>query len=346
MAKSANKLKETISQIKAKISAKIFPPNSKMPSEEILAESLGVSRSTIRKAYAELKNDGYINIIQNKGAFVCSTLPFREKILIPFITAYGENTGRFFELYQGIQDYFKDTEFHISFSITGYSPEKEKEIVSDFISKGHNHLLIMGGWDKYNSNFYYSLIRNNIKIVFIDEKPSGIPCNYVACDNFDGGYQATEYLIKMGYKKIVFASRIAIANSTTTKQRFFGYQQALSDYNIKPSEKMVYELLDGPLEKSYNLLLKIFPKDTAFFCANDELALPLTHHFRSNGYNHPVVGFDNIKPMVSSSIPTASVDQPFYDIGYKAAELLHKSILDPHLPITRLELPVKLCINK
>lgn len=73
---------------------------------------------------------------------------------------------------------------------------------------------------------------------------------------------------------------------------------------------------------------------------------PQISPLRTNGHNHHIVGFDNLKPIISSSLPNASVDQPFYDIGYTAAGLLHKSILDPNLPITQLELPIKVCVNK
>ncbi len=51
-----------------------FPPNSHLPAERELAESLGVTRPTLREALQRLARDGWIEIHQGKPTRVCDYL--------------------------------------------------------------------------------------------------------------------------------------------------------------------------------------------------------------------------------------------------------------------------------
>ncbi|WP_096272560.1 GntR family transcriptional regulator [Paucisalibacillus globulus] len=52
-----------------------FPRNSKLPTENELAKSLGVSRVTLRQAISLLQDDGLIKSIQGKGNFITNPQP-------------------------------------------------------------------------------------------------------------------------------------------------------------------------------------------------------------------------------------------------------------------------------
>lgn len=49
-----------------------FPPDSRLPSETVLAAQLDVSRMTLRKALTLLQDDGMTRNVQGVGHFVCS----------------------------------------------------------------------------------------------------------------------------------------------------------------------------------------------------------------------------------------------------------------------------------
>jgi len=57
-------------QISQKIRDGVFPPGSKLPSEAQIAGEFGVSRTAVREAIASLRQDGYVETQQGKGAFV------------------------------------------------------------------------------------------------------------------------------------------------------------------------------------------------------------------------------------------------------------------------------------
>lgn len=57
-------------QMAADINEGRLKPSEKLPTEHVLAKSLGVSRSVIREAIAQLRNEGLVETRQGVGAFV------------------------------------------------------------------------------------------------------------------------------------------------------------------------------------------------------------------------------------------------------------------------------------
>lgn len=52
-----------------------------LPSVRQLAEDIGVNMHTVNKAYALLRNDGYLKLDRRKGAVVCVTVESRKERL-------------------------------------------------------------------------------------------------------------------------------------------------------------------------------------------------------------------------------------------------------------------------
>ena len=48
-----------------------WPPGSELPSEQVLCAHFDVSRGTLRRAVADLVNEGYIERHSGRGSFVC-----------------------------------------------------------------------------------------------------------------------------------------------------------------------------------------------------------------------------------------------------------------------------------
>jgi GntR family transcriptional regulator len=61
-----------------------LPPNSALPSERSLADQYGVSRVTLRKALAELADDGLIYTIHGAGSFVAEPRVIKRLKLLSF----------------------------------------------------------------------------------------------------------------------------------------------------------------------------------------------------------------------------------------------------------------------
>src|SRR5260370_16484913 len=64
------KYAQVVAEIKRRIERKDYPPGSLLPSEHQLVDEFGVSRPTIVKALASLRQDGWIDTQQGRGSFV------------------------------------------------------------------------------------------------------------------------------------------------------------------------------------------------------------------------------------------------------------------------------------
>lgn len=60
--------------VRLKISTGEWPPNYRLPAEPALAEMLGVSRGTLRRALTTLIEEGALKQVQGRGTFVMSTV--------------------------------------------------------------------------------------------------------------------------------------------------------------------------------------------------------------------------------------------------------------------------------
>ncbi len=66
---------QIIEQFKINIMKGVFAEGDPVPSVRKMAASLGITPSTVAKAYAELERQGIIETIRAKGTFIASTPP-------------------------------------------------------------------------------------------------------------------------------------------------------------------------------------------------------------------------------------------------------------------------------
>lgn len=63
--------RQLMQRLRADIASGAYPAHSRIPSEQALCETYGVSRVTVRKALGELTREGLLKRQQGKGTFVC-----------------------------------------------------------------------------------------------------------------------------------------------------------------------------------------------------------------------------------------------------------------------------------
>ncbi|MCD6239800.1 MAG: LacI family DNA-binding transcriptional regulator [Thermotogae bacterium] len=162
--------------------------------------------------------------------------------------------------------------------------------------------------------------------IVADRKVEGIPIPAVWVDNIGGMIQATEYLIKLGHKRIGFvAGPPDVFNAI---QRLNGYKEVLKRYGIPYQEKLVFTgrfmIPDGYAAAEYFLSLK--EKPTAIIASNDLMAIGILKYLKSNGFEIPkdisLVGFDDIEISEALYPALTTVAQPIYEIGKNAAKMM------------------------
>jgi LacI family transcriptional regulator len=171
----------------------------------------------------------------------------------------------------------------------------------------------------------------------------------VSGTNWQGAFEATEYLIGLGHCRIGFIS--GLAGLTSTTERLAGYSAALAQHGLALDERLIAEgsfLQEGGYTAAQQLLA-LPDRPTAIFAANDLSALGAMEAVREHGLRIPkdisLVGFDDI-PQASLGYPKlTTVRQPLSEMGREAANILLEEIAHPEQPRRRVTLPTKLIIR-
>ena len=157
--------------------------------------------------------------------------------------------------------------------------------------------------------------------------------SYTSIDNEAAAYDGTRYLAELGN------SAIAIINGRFGRSyedaRRAGYTSALKSLNIPYREEYVletdYEYEDGFV--AAEKLLSLPEPPTAIFAFSDTVAVGSMHGAvhcgLQPGSEIDIMGFDNIllSEMVTPQMTT--VEQPQYDLGVMAFNLLYEKIQSP-----------------
>lgn len=164
----------------------------------------------------------------------------------------------------------------------------------------------------------------------------------VSIDNFKASYMAIEYLISLGHKKI--ACITGPLGPQTNDDRLEGYITALKKHNIEYEKDLIFEG-DFRYHSGYDAIPVLLPKKpTAILCLNDMMAYGAIKALKDQDINVPedisIMGFDDIFFSQIMEVPLTTIQQPAYDMGKKASEILIDEIVNNSLPRNIIFSPV------
>lgn len=142
-------------------------------------------------------------------------------------------------------------------------------------------------------------------------------------DNFEGGRLATQYLLDLGHRRIVFIT--GVANHGDANERLRGYRVALESAGINYDPALV---VNGDFRESsglqaVNQLLANQQKFTAIFAANDQMAMGAALGLHRHGLAVPkdvsLIGFDDLPIAMYTVPPLSSIHESAYELGCLAA---------------------------
>ena len=199
---------------------------------------------------------------------------------------------------------------------------------------------------------FNNMINKGVPLVFFDRACDDVNTSKVIIDDKQSAFQAVSYLIEKGYKKIVhFAGPKELE---ICKRRLNGYKEGLKKAKIPFKKEFVsfggLHEVDG-----YNAMDNLIKKEIipdAIFAVNDPVAIGAFQRIKEAGLKIPgqigIVGFSNNKITSLVDPPLTTVDQPAFEMGKTAAEILiemienQKKFLKPRTII----LDAKLIIRK
>ncbi len=185
------------------------------------------------------------------------------------------------------------------------------------------------------SSHIQKLHRENFPLVVIDRYFPDINVPYVTSDNFQGAYNAVEYLIKHGHKKIACIQ--GLPNSQPNKDRVRGYLEALKTYNLPIENSLIlgdsYSEENGYIQT--RLLFSFNSPPDAIFALSNLIALGVIKAAKEMNLNIPddfsLISFDE-QPYSAFLTPSlTTIEQQRNEIGKLAVNILLKFIQDSNI---------------
>lgn len=320
-----------------------------------VASQAGVSYGTVSRV---LNNDPHVRletrervsrVIQDLGYVVNrqarSLAGGKTQIIGILVPDLG--TGYIGEIIQGIDTELQLAGYDLMLYTTHRTPVLEADYVASLAQGMVDGLILV--LPRNPEDYIGKLEARHFPFVLVDHQGIGNECPAVGAANWQGAYNATEYLIQLGHTRIGFIT--GWMDLGTAVDRLEGYKAALWAYHIPFFEELVeqstFHQLDG--YKSAMELLSLPDLPTAIFASNDVMAFGAMDAIREQGKRIPedisVVGFDDI-PEASIIHPAlTTVRQPLRSMGSVATQLLLDLLKDPSLPSKRIELPTGLVVR-
>ncbi len=264
-------------------------------------------------------------------------------ILVPDL-----GTGYIGEVIQGIDTELQLAGYDLMLYTTHRTPVLEANYVANLAQGMVDGLILV--LPRNPEDYIGTLKARRYPFVLVDHQGSGDQCPAVNASNWQGAYNATEYLIQLGHKRIGFITGWMDLGSSV--DRLEGYKSALWAHHIPYAEELVRESTFRQLD-GYNCAVELLNQPdppTAIFAANDVMAFGAMDAIREQGKRIPedvsLMGFDDI-PQSSIIHPAlTTVRQPLRNMGSIAVQLLLDVLKTPSAPFKRIELPTGLVVRE
>jgi LacI family transcriptional regulator len=251
------------------------------------------------------------------------------------------------EILHGIDTELALHQLDLMLFTTHRAEAKETVFVANMAEGMVDGLLIVlpRSFEKYMA----TLANLNFPFVLIDHHDSNGSYPSVSVTNEKGANDATEYLIRLGHKRIGFIT--GSMDLSCSQERLIGYQSALHKYHLPVDTDLIYEgdFIQSDGYEGALALLNLADPPTAIFASNDLMALGAMHAIRSRGLRIPehisVVGFDNIQQSAMVYPPLTTVQQPLVQMGRIATKTLLGMLKDPSKNPGHIQLQTELIIR-
>lgn len=242
-------------------------------------------------------------------------------VVVPeFITSF------FPEVIIGIQYTLEAEGYSVLISQSNESYENEVHNVNNLEARLVDGLIISLTKETVNTDYLQSLLDRNMPLVLFNRVSDSIDAPKVTIDDYKWAFEAVEHLIKQGYKRI--AHLAGPENLELSQKRKKGYIDALKRYDMQIDPDLIIPC-GVMMEKGViaaHRILEMESMPDAIFAINDPVAIGAMKTLQKNGVKIPddigVVGFSESKMALVVEPNLTSVEQPTFEMGKIAAELL------------------------
>lgn len=311
---------------------------SKSPTMNDVARIAGVAKSTVSRALndspriREQTKDRIKAIVRElnyEPNYIARSLTKRkthtigvilEDILNPFFT----------EVAKGIETVLKKHGYAMLLTSSGYIYEDEVELTRTLLRSKVDGVLIT---PVHSNSLSIDLLKmRKIPFFIMNGKSEDKEVSWVDSDNLEGGYLATQYLLKLGHRRFMNLHSTSLQGS---RDRFAGFKRAIEEKSLRLSDQILlgdatsrkegYELVSGFLREHG---AKELP--SAIMAVNDAVAIGAMESLLEHDVRIPeevsIIGYDDIYIAGFIRVPLTTVHQSKFRMGEIAASGLIEMI--------------------
>lgn len=239
----------------------------------------------------------------------------------------------------------------------------------------HGYHILINEKDINPENFNYLLdilkkfnvagliILNHLSSELLDKFNSTVPLvqcceynedsdiSYVSIDDISASKMVMEYILSNNRRKIALIN--GPMHYKYARHRLNGYLNILKNANIPVENKWIVNLPEIDYDMAVSAcshLFNSFNRPNAIFAISDVFAAAAIKASSNIGLRVPqdvlVVGFDNVDISIMTNPTITTVNQPKFQLGFMACELLIEKISDPNIPLRKILLDVELIIRE
>lgn len=306
----------------------------KKASLKTIAAELGVSISTVSKALRDSTEISvetrekikafakYLNYSPNKMA-----LGLRHQKTMVIGVIIPEIVHHFFSsVINGLEEKANEFGYNLMIGLSKDKLQKEEELIKAFTNGSVDGLIISlskESMQKHQYSHIEELVKNEFPLVFFDRAPKEIPVHKVLVDDFEGGYKATEHLLKRGVKYPCIISTPDHIN--VGKERENGFLKALKEKEIE-NYKILHINEDYDIELQIAELFNAQKIPDGIFAVNELYASIALKQAQKKGLLVPeelkIIGFTNGIISKTTTPLLSTVDQHGKQMGQTAMNIL------------------------
>jgi len=298
-----------------------------------IARELGISPSTVSRALKDHPDISpqtktqvreLVEKMKYKPNAVALSLRSRKSNIIAVIVP--EMVHHFFSsVISGIEEEAIHAGYNVMIFQSNESYEREVLNVRALMANRVDGALISLAKTTVTFGHFRELIDNDIPLVLFDRVTDDLDTDKVIVDDFAGAFDAVEYLIKTGCRRIAHFAAPQQLKIGYLRQR--GYISALEKNGIAVDDELIIkcDTHDEALEKTNKLMALPVPPD-AIFCVNDLTATGVLKILKRLQLRVPddvsVIGFSDGLVSTVTDPPLTTVSQHGFQLGQIAARIL------------------------
>ncbi len=297
--------------------------NERVPSEDALSKSFGISRMTARRALTSLEDKGLIYRVPGKGTFVkekgrvvaAKTIP---TIFVHLLPLSSKNHPFFLAIIEGIEHQAR----LLNYSVT----------ISSDLESIYNYQSLVGAVlvKRLPQEEVEKLERHKIPFILLykHEETYGKTYPSLIMNGEDAAFQETEHLLKLGHRRIALFTGIlnGYLKGEGNRKRVNGYRRALESYGV-PFDASLIKEGDYDLDKTVLMTEQLILSDsrpTAIIACDDIGAGFIINTLKENGLDVP----ENLALVGVGDLYMNSLIHPsLTTIRYFAEEMGEKSVM-------------------